>query len=206
MKATSRPADRAVQLSGSTTETFTDAAFGPLSNVRFAVFALGSSAYPNFCSFGKYMDAMLGDLGGERLIKVAYGDEMGGQEHAFHKWAPEVFKVFVACHIEDGVLKNTFGIHQIACETFCLDTDESFSDATQALHGETMTLDTVRMIPTVENTTLEKQLSKYHNKNAFVCKLKKNPTNLHQNSTGTERSTILLEIVANDVRYTQKLT
>lgn len=99
MKATSRPTDRAVQLSGSTTETFTDAAFGPLSNVRFAVFALGSSAYPNFCSFGKYMDTMLGDLGGERLIKVAYGDEMGGQEHAFHKWAPEVFKVFPT-HVE----------------------------------------------------------------------------------------------------------
>lgn len=63
-----------------------------------------------------------------------------------------------------------------------------------------MTLDTVRMIATVENSTLEKQLSKYHNKNAFVCKLKNNPTNLHRNSTGTERSTILLEITANDVR------
>lgn len=84
-----------------------------------------------------------------------------------------------------------------------MDTDESFSDATQALHGETMTLDTVRMMPTVENSSLEKQLSKYHNKNAFACKLKKNPTNLHQNSTGTERSTILLEIIAKDVRYTK---
>lgn len=84
-----------------------------------------------------------------------------------------------------------------------MDTDESFSDATQALHGETMTLDTVRMIPTVENITMEKQLAKYHNKNAFVCKLKNNPTNLHQNSTGSERSTILLEIIAKDVRYIQ---
>lgn len=80
-------------LRGSTTETFTEETFGPLSNVRFAVFALGSSAYPNFCAYGKYVDTVLGELGGERLFKVAYGDEMCGQEHAFRKWAPEVFKV-----------------------------------------------------------------------------------------------------------------
>lgn len=76
-----------------TTETYTEEMFGPLSNVRFAVFALGSSAYPNFCAYGKYVDNALGDLGGERLVKVSYGDEMCGQEHAFRKWAPEVFKV-----------------------------------------------------------------------------------------------------------------
>lgn len=62
-------------------------------NVRFAVFALGSSAYPNFCAYGKYVDNILGDLGGERLMRISYGDEMCGQEHAFRKWAPKVFKV-----------------------------------------------------------------------------------------------------------------
>lgn len=76
-----------------TTETYTEEMFGPLSNVRFAVFALGSSAYPNFCAYGKYVDNVLGELGGERLVKLSYGDEMCGQEHAFRKWAPEVFKV-----------------------------------------------------------------------------------------------------------------
>lgn len=60
---------------------------------RFAVFALGSSAYPNFCAFGKYVDNLLGELGGERLLKLASGDEMCGQEQAFMKWAPQVFKV-----------------------------------------------------------------------------------------------------------------
>lgn len=74
-----------------------------MQNVRFAVFALGSSAYPNFCAFGKYVDNILGDLGGERLMKISYGDEMCGQEHAFRKWAPEVFKVNIykiLCHIQ----------------------------------------------------------------------------------------------------------
>lgn len=85
--------DRLDTLRGSTTETYSEETFGPLSNVRFAVFALGSSAYPNFCAYGKYVDNVLGELGGERLTKVAYGDEMCGQEHAFRKWAPEVFKV-----------------------------------------------------------------------------------------------------------------
>lgn len=83
---------RANSMRDSTTE-YTEEMFGPLSNVRFAVFALGSSAYPNFCAYGKYVDSVLGELGGERMVKVTYGDEMCGQEHAFRKWAPEVFKV-----------------------------------------------------------------------------------------------------------------
>lgn len=70
-----------------------DEDFGPLSNVRFAVFALGSSAYPNFCAFGKYVDNLLGELGGERLVKMEHGDEMCGQDQAFRKWAKEVFHV-----------------------------------------------------------------------------------------------------------------
>lgn len=60
---------------------------------RFAVFALGSSAYPNFCAFGKYVDNLLGELGGERLLKMATGDSMCGQEQAFKKWATELFRV-----------------------------------------------------------------------------------------------------------------
>lgn len=98
-----RKMDRLDSLRGSTTETYTEETFGPLSNVRFAVFALGSSAYPNFCAYGKYVDNILGELGGERLTKIAYGDEMCGQEHAFRKWAPEVFKVnniiIICCNV-----------------------------------------------------------------------------------------------------------
>lgn len=60
---------------------------------RFAVFALGSSAYPNFCAFGRYVDNLLGELGGERLLPLSHGDEMCGQEPAFQEWAAHVFRV-----------------------------------------------------------------------------------------------------------------
>lgn len=170
---------------GSTTETYTEETFGPLSNVRFAVFALGSSAYPNFCAYGKYVDSVLGELGGERLTKVAFGDEMCGQEHAFRQWAPDVFKV--------------------ACETFCLDNDDTLTDASLAMTNDSLTVDTVRMVHVNERQSLEEQLNRYYNKRTVVGQLKRASTNLHSNANGgaanggAERSTILVEIQANAV-------
>ena len=70
---------------------------------RFAVFALGSSAYPNFCAFGRYLDTVLGELGGERITKVGTGDELCGQEQSFNDWASNCFRQ--------------------ACDTFCLSDD-----------------------------------------------------------------------------------
>uniref|UniRef100_A0A1A9VG31 Nitric oxide synthase n=1 Tax=Glossina austeni TaxID=7395 RepID=A0A1A9VG31_GLOAU len=172
--------DRWDSLRGSTSDTFTEENFGPLSNVRFAVFALGSSAYPNFCAFGQYVDNILGELGGERLLKVAYGDEMCGQEQTFRKWAPEVFKV--------------------ACETFCLDPDENLSNASFALQNESLSLNTVRLVPSKAKGSLEHLLSKYHNKKVTCCQIKRNPHNL-TNKDNSEKTTILLEIQAAGLDY-----
>ncbi|KAL9928212.1 nitric oxide synthase isoform 1-T6 [Glossina fuscipes fuscipes] len=172
--------DRWDSLRGSTSDTFTEENFGPLSNVRFAVFALGSSAYPNFCAFGQYVDNILGELGGERLLKVAYGDEMCGQEQTFRKWAPEVFKV--------------------ACETFCLDPDENLSNASFALQNESLSLNTVRLVPSKAKGSLEHLLSKYHNKKVTCCQIKRNPHNL-TNMDNSEKTTILLEIQAAGLDY-----
>lgn len=61
--------------------------------ISFAVFALGSSAYPNFCAFGRYVDNLFGELGGERLVKLTCGDELAGQDQAFRTWASEIFQV-----------------------------------------------------------------------------------------------------------------
>ena len=69
-------------------------------NVKFAVFALGSSAYPNFCEFGRNVDNMLAGIGGERILQCATGDELCGQEQGFKDWSKKVF--------ED------------ACEVFCI--------------------------------------------------------------------------------------
>uniref|UniRef100_Q27571-2 Isoform 2 of Nitric oxide synthase n=1 Tax=Drosophila melanogaster TaxID=7227 RepID=Q27571-2 len=172
--------DRWDSLRGSTSDTFTEETFGPLSNVRFAVFALGSSAYPNFCAFGQYVDNILGELGGERLLRVAYGDEMCGQEQSFRKWAPEVFK--------------------LACETFCLDPEESLSDASLALQNDSLTVNTVRLVPSANKGSLDSSLSKYHNKKVHCCKAKAKPHNLTRLSEGA-KTTMLLEICAPGLEY-----
>nr|XP_023011652.1 nitric oxide synthase [Leptinotarsa decemlineata] len=162
--------DRLNSLRGSVlSEPLIEDTFGPLSNVRFAVFALGSSAYPNFCAFGKYVDNLLGELGGERLLKMASGDELCGQEQAFRKWAPQIF--------------------QVACETFCLDDDDTLLEATMTLQSESLTAQNVRFVES-RATAAPVGLSKCHNKKVSVSKLLRR-TNLHgEKST---KATLLLE-------------
>ncbi|KAK5644702.1 hypothetical protein RI129_006002 [Pyrocoelia pectoralis] len=154
----------------SVTDLLIEDSFGPLSNVRFAVFALGSSAYPNFVAFGQYVDNLLGELGGERLMKMASGDEMCGQDQAFKKWAPQVFKV--------------------ACDTFCLDDDEFMLEAALTLETETLSNATVRFVDAKEES-MEVSISKCHNKKVSAGRLVKR-TNLHGDKS--TRATLLLEI------------
>lgn len=70
-----------------------DADVGPLANVHFSVFGLGSRAYPNFCAFAHFVDNMINSLGGMRINKMMEGDELCGQEESFRQWAEETFKV-----------------------------------------------------------------------------------------------------------------
>uniref|UniRef100_A0A674GSJ0 Nitric oxide synthase 3 n=1 Tax=Taeniopygia guttata TaxID=59729 RepID=A0A674GSJ0_TAEGU len=67
---------------------------------RFAVFGLGSRAYPHFCAFARAVDTRLEELGGERVLPLGEGDELCAQEESFRTWARQVF--------------------QAACETFCV--------------------------------------------------------------------------------------
>lgn len=36
---------------------------------------------------------MLGELGGERMVRMGTGDELCGQEHSFGEWAQNAFQV-----------------------------------------------------------------------------------------------------------------
>ncbi|XP_055836592.1 nitric oxide synthase isoform X2 [Episyrphus balteatus] len=167
-------------LRDSTTEKFTEDIIGPLSNVRFAVFGLGSSAYPNFCAFGQYMDNILSELGGERILNLAYGDEICGQEQSFRNWAPKIYKV--------------------ACDIFCLDADEGISDTYLLSQNDSLTINTVRLVPIQFEEKLENLLRKYHNKNVIKCSLKTTPINL-TNSNENDKTTILLKISSPNVEY-----
>jgi len=142
------------------------------------VFALGSSAYPNFCSFGKFLDNTLGELGGERLMKVVLGDDLCGQEQEFRKWAYDAFKT--------------------SCETFCLDMND-VTEACMSLKSETLTKENTRLQAVKHpRLPLNEQLSKYHNKKIFACRVKNKPINLH-GAMSIERSTVQVEIVIDSV-------
>jgi nitric-oxide synthase len=72
-----------------------------LSDVNsFGVFALGSSAYPNFCGFGKWLDTSLTRLNGNRVLQVGLGDELGDRDGEFRRWSRLAFQK--SC-IETGI-------------------------------------------------------------------------------------------------------
>jgi nitric-oxide synthase, brain len=150
-----------------------------LSNVKFAVFALGSTAYPNYCAFGKYLDNMLADLGGERLMDLATGDEICGQEQAYREWAPEVFKQ--------------------ACESFCLEAAQSLSIASKAMKREQLTEEMLRLEPIAKATAMDEALAKYHNKKAKICTANGAPTCLHEVTNDAERLTMIIKLKTNNV-------
>ena len=50
-----------------------------LNGLKYAVFALGSSTYENFCTFGKFCDTSIEEIGGLRIAPLVLGDEQKGQ-------------------------------------------------------------------------------------------------------------------------------
>ncbi|CAG5122629.1 unnamed protein product, partial [Candidula unifasciata] len=148
---------------------------GPLGNVRFSVFALGSRAYPHFAAFGHYMDKVLQELGAEKIFPIGEGDELCGQEQSFRQWAQGVFTA--------------------ACETFCLGDDVNINEATGALSNSdhSWTPNRFRITP-IENgkepDTCE-ALSKLHGKRVLPCVLTER-TNLQADDS--DRQTILVKM------------
>ncbi|XP_067140419.1 nitric oxide synthase, salivary gland-like [Centruroides vittatus] len=127
---------------------------GLLSNIRFAVFGLGSSAYPKFSQFGKIVDNLLEKLGGERILKLTTGDELCGQEYCFRNWAKEVF--------------------QEACEVFCIGEDVDMKNATQSLKSsntwspEKIRLQSIKL----SKIDILKAISKGTNRKLSTCSIK----------------------------------
>ncbi|CAL8084386.1 unnamed protein product [Orchesella dallaii] len=161
--AAERRFDRNDSLKGSQiSDIMSDDNLGPLRNITFAVFALGSSAYPNFCAFGRYVDNLLGELGGERLMKLTSGDELAGQDQAFRVWAAEIF--------------------QTACDSFCLDFDKNMADISAALKADTLSPESVRFLPVQAADDEVQALSKLHNRKVNMYSLVEK-TNLHEKDT-----------------------
>lgn len=55
--------------------------------------------YPEFCAFAHAIDQKLAQLGASQLAPVGEGDELNGQEEAFHSWAVSAFQVNSEMHL-----------------------------------------------------------------------------------------------------------
>ena len=109
-------------------ERFTEST-RPLHGLRYAVFALGSSAYPNFWAYGHRLDSDMFRLGARRVIGIVEGDELAGQKLAFRQFVSRAFPA--------------------ACSQFELKNDTRFI---QDEFGVKLSVDQVRFVETREES------------------------------------------------------
>ncbi|XP_063820406.1 nitric oxide synthase 1 isoform X2 [Pseudophryne corroboree] len=149
---------------------------GPLANVRFSVFGLGSRAYPHFCAFARAVDTLLEEMGGERIMKMGEGDELCGQEESFRTWAKKVFKA--------------------ACDVFCVGDDVNIEKANNSLisNDRSWKRSKYRISFVAEAPELTQALYSIHRKKVYGARML-----CRQNlqSTKSSRSTILLRLHTN---------
>ena len=62
-----------------------------LGNLKFAVFGLGDSTYPNFCQCGRDFDKRLEELGAHRIFDRCDCD--GEPEELFEEWQDKIVSV-----------------------------------------------------------------------------------------------------------------
>lgn len=65
--------------------------------------------------------------------------------------------------------------------------------------SDTLTENTLRFSPANTKPLLVESLAKFHNKKVKTCYIKRKPISLHSEQNSTERSTILVEILADGV-------
>ncbi|XP_062038829.1 nitric oxide synthase 1 [Lepus europaeus] len=149
---------------------------GPLANVRFSVFGLGSRAYPHFCAFGHAVDTLLEELGGERILKMREGDELCGQEEAFRTWAKKVFKA--------------------ACDVFCVGDDVNIEKANNSLisNDRSWKRNKFRLTYVAEAPGLTQGLSSVHKKRVSAARLL---SRQNLQSPKSSRSTIFVRLHTN---------
>lgn len=144
-----------------------------LKHLRYAVFALGSSQYPDFCNFGKNLDNCMSEMKAKRLVTLEMGDELRGQEHTFNIWLPDIY--------------------HSACEEFEIEASE---DITPELSVNTWKGGLFRCVAIDEKEKgVLKDLSKLHNKSLIPLKMI-SKTKLQP--TYSQRQTLLIRLKASD--------
>ncbi|NXL89390.1 NOS2 protein, partial [Alectura lathami] len=139
--------------------------------IRYAVFGLGSTMYPEFCAFARAIDQKLAQLGASQLTPIGEGDELNGQEEAFRTWAVSAFKT--ACGIFNIRGKNSIQLPEMYTS------DDSWNPKKHRIVHDSQTMD------------LAKALADIHAKDIIPMKLK-----FRQNlqSLKSSRVTILVKL------------
>ncbi|XP_042686372.1 nitric oxide synthase, inducible [Centrocercus urophasianus] len=139
--------------------------------IRYAVFGLGSTMYPEFCAFAHAIDHKLSQLGALQLTPVGEGDELNGQEEAFRTWAVTAFKT--ACDIFDIRGKTSIQLPEMYTS------DDSWNPKKHRIVHDSQAMD------------LTKALADIHGKDVIPMKLK-----FRQNlqSFKSSRVTILVKL------------
>uniref|UniRef100_A0A672RH02 Nitric oxide synthase n=1 Tax=Sinocyclocheilus grahami TaxID=75366 RepID=A0A672RH02_SINGR len=109
---------------------------GPLANVRFSVFGLGSRAYPHFCAFAHAVDTLFEELGGERILRMGEGDELCGQEESFRTWAKKVFKGDELCGQEESFRTWAKKVFKVLRSTIFVRLDANNHESLKYLPGD----------------------------------------------------------------------
>ncbi len=78
-------------------------------DVKYTMFALGSSLYEHFCNFGIFCDEMIEDLGGHSIAPMVLSDSEIGQDKPLKNWtkramvgASRVMKVEIPAQIRQN--------------------------------------------------------------------------------------------------------
>ncbi|XP_044141709.1 nitric oxide synthase, inducible-like [Bufo gargarizans] len=150
--------------------------------LRYAVFGLGSSMYPQFCAFAHTLDQKLAQLGANQISPTGEGDELSGQEEAFLSWAIHTFKA--ACKVFEICGRQKITLPK------CYTSTEGWIPENYRLVNESHPLDHI------------KALSKLHSRSIIKMTLK-SKENLQ--SSKSSRATLLVKLSSENYQEVQYL-
>ncbi|RWS27828.1 nitric oxide synthase: inducible-like isoform X1, partial [Leptotrombidium deliense] len=159
-------------------------------NLKFAVFALGSTAYTNFAAFGKLIDELLGNIGAQRIKDVTTGDEICGEEQSFAGWSESVIKT--------------------SCDLFAIkDARNSINSNTNSITSKVWCKKNVKIIPLLKSPPAEvssglQSLIKGANRKIAPFRLKCRRDLLKSNSFDRRTVAVQLEFMANEEEVESK--
>ncbi|MEE6468760.1 hypothetical protein FKM82_008371 [Ascaphus truei] len=150
--------------------------------LRYAVFGLGSTMYPQFCAFAHTIDQKLAQLGASQISLTGEGDELNGQEEAFLTWAVHTFKA--------------------ACQTFKIRDRKEIVLPKGYTLMETWDPSNYRLVVEAQPFDHIKALAKLHSKNILPMKLTSKQNLLNPKSS---RATLLVKLSCENSKEVQYL-